>query len=371
MREGQMARLLLASITFEVATSRGHLSSQYTCPRAVKPRLILCALIPVAGAVACGRSPLMTPPLTSTPLEAGRTYTTWFYEGAVDDLWARLSPSLQVAFHNKSGLRAFRQEVRAQMGTEQNVAEERITPWLSSSIYSRTAAFDGYPQPVLVQWTLADDGIALGFLVVPLTPTAANPHADRETRTPLRLPFDDEWFVFWGGRSVVENHHAVAPDQRFGYDFTVARDGRTYSGDPTQNTSYFCFGRAVLAPGAGTVVVAEDGIADNRPGVMNSDQPLGNHVVVDHGNGEFSFLAHLRSGSVVVATGDTVQAGLRVGACGNSGNSSEPHLHYHLQDTSRFGHGVGLPAQFREYLADGAPVQRGEPTRGQRVRPAE
>jgi hypothetical protein len=103
--------------------------------------------------------------------------------------------------------------------------------------------------------------------------------------------------------------------------------------------------------------------------VVNASQPLGNHIILDHGNGEHSFLAHLRKGSVRIAVGDTVAAGIVVGECGNSGNSSEPRLRDHLQTTPVFGRGEGLPAQFRGYVADGEPVERGEPVPGQRIRP--
>jgi murein DD-endopeptidase MepM/ murein hydrolase activator NlpD len=92
-------------------------------------------------------------------------------------------------------------------------------------------------------------------------------------------------------------------------------------------------------------------------------------VILDHGNGEFSLLAHLRRGSVAVRPGATVAAGQKLGECGNSGNTSEPHLHYHLQNTAVFGRAEGLPAQFMVYTADGRPVTRGEPVRGQTIHP--
>jgi murein DD-endopeptidase MepM/ murein hydrolase activator NlpD len=103
---------------------------------------------------------------------------------------------------------------------------------------------------------------------------------------------------------------------------------------------------------------------------MDERAVFGNHVVLEHGDGEFSVLAHLRHGSVAVEAGDRVRRGQRLGACGNSGRSSEPHLHYHLQDGPVPGRAAGLPAIFRGYLADGEPVGRGEPIRGQTVRPA-
>ena len=64
----------------------------------------------------------------------------------------------------------------------------------------------------------------------------------------------------------------------------------------------------------------------------------------------------------LVAEGDTL------GLCGNSGNSSEPHLHYHLQNGPAFGAADGLPAFFNDYVADDKPVARGEPVRGQAIR---
>lgn len=65
--------------------------------------------------------------------------------------------------------------------------------------------------------------------------------------------------------------------------------------------------------------------------------------------------------------GDKVKRGDLVGRCGNSGNSSEPHLHYHLQNGPHFGQAEGLPAQFRNYVADGKKIERGELVKGQHI----
>ena len=100
---------------------------------------------------------------------------------------------------------------------------------------------------------------------------------------------------------------------------------------------------------------------------MNPKQPMGNHVIIDHGNSEYSFLAHFKQGSLSVQKGDTVTLGQIIGLCGNSGNSSEAHIHYHLQNTAVFGSGEGLPAQFTNYLQDGELVQRGELEQGQSI----
>jgi murein DD-endopeptidase MepM/ murein hydrolase activator NlpD len=129
----------------------------------------------------------------------------------------------------------------------------------------------------------------------------------------------------------------------------------------------------VLAPAAGRVVSAVGDVADNpRPGQKIAGAPApGNHVVIDHGKGEHSLVAHFRQGSLAVREGQKVKAGQLLGLCGNSGNSSQPHVHYHLQTGKRFGEGLGLPAFFNGYEADGEPVARGEPQRGQVVVPGE
>jgi murein DD-endopeptidase MepM/ murein hydrolase activator NlpD len=101
-----------------------------------------------------------------------------------------------------------------------------------------------------------------------------------------------------------------------------------------------------------------------------TSQPLGNHVVLDLGNGEYAFFAHFKQGSVAVKPGDAVEPGATLGACGNSGHSSEPHLHFHVQDSPTPFSGDGLPAQFVDYVANGASVARGEPRRGERISPA-
>jgi hypothetical protein len=307
--------------------------------------------------------------LPSDPLELGRVYTDWFARGDLDRLWRRLGPGLCLSFVDPAGFRAFRERVRLESGEETAVLDERVTRWLGARVYSRTAAYGGAPGPVLMQWMLDAAGKVVGFLVEPAREPAPSRFEAYRTHAQLQLPVAGEWFVFWGGRHPVENYHAVVLGQRYACDLLIVRDSQTHLGDPPcTNQQFYCFGEPILAPAEGRVVAALDGIADNVPGSMNAENPLGNHVVLDHGNDEYSFLAHLGMGSVRVAVGDIVRAGQELGRCGNSGNSSEPHLHYHLQNTAQFGAGEGLPAQFVDFTADGVHVERGEPTRGQLVR---
>jgi hypothetical protein len=194
---------------------------------------------------------------------------------------------------------------------------------------------------------------------------------DYETHTTLHLPFTGAWYVYWGGRTAAQNYHVIARDQRFACDFLMlarGNSGRSYRGSGESNTDYYCFGQPIYAPADGLVVKAENELPDNTPGDMNAKAALGNYVILDHGSGEFSFFAHFRRGTVAVRDGERVKWGQMLAQCGNSGHSSEPHLHYHLQNSPIPFRGAGLPAFFVEYLANGNPVSRGEPVARQVVR---
>jgi murein DD-endopeptidase MepM/ murein hydrolase activator NlpD len=151
------------------------------------------------------------------------------------------------------------------------------------------------------------------------------------------------------------------------------------------NTDYVVFDRPVLAPGPGVVVAARDGVPDNepwRPELSPDDiaaDPgalMGNFVVLDHGGGLHSLLAHCRQGSVAVAVGDRLEGGEAVARVGNSGDSYFPHLHYHVMDGPDLRAAEGLPVHFGrfEVLIGGdrwAPVDDGAPATGEIVRVAE
>ena len=177
--------------------------------------------------------------------------------------------------------------------------------------------------------------------------------------------------MFWGGRTIEQNYHVSHVEQRFALDLTIKKEGLTHTGDGQRNEDYYCFGVPLVSPAEGIVLEAIDGVPDNTPGALNPMAATGNRLVIDHGNDEYSVLAHLRNGSLQVAVGDRVQAGEHVGDCGNTGNSTEPHLHYQLQNGPVFGVADALPAQFSNYIADNQLVARGEPKQGQRIRPGD
>jgi hypothetical protein len=129
---------------------------------------------------------------------------------------------------------------------------------------------------------------------------------------------------------------------------------------------YAGFGRQLIAPGGGVVVSARgDRLDQPRAGEVSeayllAEDPAGdpgNHLIIDHENGEFSMIAHLQAGSLSVAAGDRLTQGQPIGRLGNSGNSFGPHVHYQLQDGPDRNTAAGLPCAFANVSA--TPLDRG------------
>jgi murein DD-endopeptidase MepM/ murein hydrolase activator NlpD len=299
----------------------------------------------------------------------GRRYTDWFFGDHLNDLYAHFAPSIHEQA-DSAKLVALRQRVADELGQRQYVVSETITAREPYTLYDQTVTVEKIAQAVIVRFGVDETGRIGAFVVLP-SPTAEAPSAflDYQTKTVLRLPFTGTWVVVWGGRTLAQNRYAAFPDRRFAYDFVVREAGSTHRGDGKRASDYYCYGRPVLAPGAGTIADLVDSVHDNAPGAGNDQQPLGNYVVIDHGNGEYSFLSHLERGSLAVTVGERVRPGMLIGHCGSSGDATEPHLHYNVQSTPSFMVGAGMPAQFQHYVADGKPVDRGEPTRGQSISP--
>lgn len=189
----------------------------------------------------------------------------------------------------------------------------------------------------------------------------------------LVWPLPGLWWVGWGGESILQNYHAAAPSQRHALDLLVWRDGGTFAGDGTANHDYFAWGQEILAPAAGTVVDVLDGLADNTPGVIiPQGHPAGNHVVLQTGDSAYIYLAHMQEGSVAVSIGDVVEAGQVLGLVGNSGNSTEPHLHIHAQSIQDFYDpaAIGIPLEFANLMIDGVASEHVAPAQGAMVEDA-
>lgn len=305
------------------------------------------------------------------PLSAGQRMTERFLHGDVDAIWSASTPEMQQTFGSDENLAALHDDLLADFGAEDAILSERVEEQAGLDVYTRVSRWTQTPVPL--ELVIAFNGAEriAGFLIRPQPVAAPSRFEDYQTRAALCLPVDGEWFVYWGGRDIENNYHAADAAQRFALDLLVMRDGRSHSGDPSSLESYYCWGRSILTPADGILVRAVDGLPDQAIGASDPVNPAGNHVVIDFGNDEYGFLAHLRQGSVRVAEGDAVAAGQEIGLCGNSGNTSEPHLHFHMQTSPRLGQGEGLPAQFANYRANGALIDRGEPQKGDIIQPAE
>lgn len=200
------------------------------------------------------------------------------------------------------------------------------------------------------------------FSTIPLDLRSLHPVSYPVSLTTFRLPFDGLWYVAWGGLDELHNIHVKAPSQQFAYDFVIWQDGATCRNDCTQNDDYYVFGQPVLAPAAGEVVAAAGDQTDVAPGNVIGKTDPGNYVSLKVAEREYFFIAHLQQNSITVKPGELVKAGQIIGRVGNSGNTSEPHLHIQLQDSPQFSvRATSLPLYFSNYLANGEPVEKGIP----------
>ncbi|MGV3723311.1 MAG: M23 family metallopeptidase [Actinomycetota bacterium] len=150
----------------------------------------------------------------------------------------------------------------------------------------------------------------------------------------LDPPFRGRWIVFHGGASSLINHHAGNEAQANALDLLI--DARKSPEPPDRLESYAAWGQPLLAPAAGRVVVVENSLPDQPIGGSDPKNLVGNHVTLEIAPERYVLLAHLKKGSVRVKVGDEVKGGAILARCGNSGNTSEPHLHFQVQNRPDF-----------------------------------
>lgn len=181
--------------------------------------------------------------------------------------------------------------------------------------------------------------------------------ADVKPGVEIRVPMDGPVLVGWGGDSVRTNYHAAVPDQRWAYDLLI----EPALVDSDELSDYGCFGAPIVAPIAGEVVWVVDGLIDQVPGEMDGRNATGNTVAIEIADtGTYLVIAHFQQDSVSVAEGDFVEEGQMIGRCGNSGNTSEPHVHIHhqrqLPSLASLGFAEGLPLSFRDNSGPSLPL---------------
>lgn len=170
--------------------------------------------------------------------------------------------------------------------------------------------------------------------------------------TPVELAFplgEGRYYVGQGGNSPVVNYHNTHPSQKYALDIVAlnAAGMRAAGLYPTDPGLYVIFGTPVYSPCDGTVTAAVDGLPDLKPPARDPEHIAGNHIIVRCG-GVNVVLAHLQQGSVAVEVGDRVSVGRFLARVGNSGNTTEPHLHVHAvrSDTPDSIEGEAVPVLF-------------------------
>lgn len=194
------------------------------------------------------------------------------------------------------------------------------------------------------------------------------PYEGKPSLVRFELPVEGEWTVLWGGEDPATNRYAsFFHDRRYALALVRVEGGSRRRGASEQPSDWLAYDQPVLAPAAGRVVRVHDGEPDRVPADWSGGEPLGNHVVLEVGPGQYLFLCHLRQGSIAVAPGQEVLAGEVIGRVGSSGRSPvapEPHLELHLQDRPEPHRGEAIPWRFRAYRADGSEVELGVPRGG-------
>ncbi|MFD6509758.1 M23 family metallopeptidase [Bacillus sp. NPDC060175] len=164
----------------------------------------------------------------------------------------------------------------------------------------------------------------------------------------VRFPLNERALIGWGGDRLETNYHIIKPNERWAYDILIPPAEVRSS----KLEDYGIYGAKVMAPASGTVVSVNNDEKDLVPGSDDFQSMAGNHIYLRlDETGTFLSLAHLKKGSIKVKEGQHVNEGDVLAQVGNSGSSSEPHLHIHHQrqdpsNTSMFLT-EGLPLYFR------------------------
>jgi hypothetical protein len=226
---------------------------------------------------------------------------------------------------------------------------------------------------------------------------ASTSNFDVSAAAVVELPLRGEWCALNTPAHRIPSHGTDYFAQRYAYDFArVGSEGMRFqpgsmlrhltAGVPA--SQFFCWDQPVEAAFSGQVVAVGDGWPDRRhvaalweilrgtffarPPRDGDYRPLAGNYVLVAGVPGVALYAHLRCGSVSVLEGESIAAGAMIGSVGNSGNSTMPHLHFHLMDGPDPLRASGVPCVFRRYEAfvngEWVSVHHGAPNRLERIR---
>ena len=195
----------------------------------------------------------------------------------------------------------------------------------------------------------------------------------------VEFPLRGEWMAPNTPGKKIPSHGSDQLGQRYAYDFWQVdwkKDQlKFYDGSKSEYwfrgvplDKCYCYGKEVYAPCNGKIVEVQDGYKERRVVHFIKDifvvlknaltfnpekngwQPaLGNYIIMECSENVFAFFAHFQEGSITVTLGEKVKKGQVLGKVGHSGNSTAPHLHFHLMDNTDLLKAKGIPCVFEKY----------------------
>ena len=289
--------------------------------------------------------------------QVSTNFISFFNESKNDSIVAMFSPEMKTALP----IEKFTQVsagLKTQLGSIKKTRFVRLQT--ASALYETT--FDNAVLGMTI--TLNSKNEISGLLFKPYTEAK---EIIRNT-TKMKLPFKGEWTVSWGGDTKEQNYHVESVAQKNAFDILMYdQKGATHKGTGASNEDYYAFGKELYAPCEGEVVLVVDGVKDNVPGTLNPIYIPGNTVILKTANGEYVFFAHFKQHSIVVKQGQKVSNGELLGLCGNSGNSSEPHLHFHLQNVEDMVKAIGAKCFFEQIKVNGVTKSDYSPDKGDKI----
>lgn len=276
----------------------------------------------------------------------------WILDVVVNEALGRWVPPLSASIDYLAGDTVVKSQRFTGAGLERilKVPVTRFAP--QPQIYNfRLEAYEPVPLgvdrlAVRFEGATPTGGVVAATLAVPIS---------TYRRPPLLFPVKGR-FIIANGHAFHHLNHVYEWSQHFGNDivclgpdFELTVGGRL----PERNEDFHAFGGCeILAPDDGVVVFARNDVPDGRVPAeyLRMEDPIwaigGNIILLDHGAGVYSLLAHNQMGSVRVSPGDRVARGQVLARMGASGSPGFPHLHYQLQSSPRLFDGDGLPATF-------------------------
>jgi hypothetical protein len=171
--------------------------------------------------------------------------------------------------------------------------------------------------------------ITVAVYLFPLIPKSL-PYPAESDCVILKLPVQGTWLTGHAGASEITNGHLA---NRYAIDILkLGPDGRLYKGREEGVTDFYSYNEPIYAPADGRVTQIVNSMQSDLIGYIDRDNPGGNYIIIDIGNEKYVYFGHLKKGSITVEEGQFVKTGTLIGYIGNSGNSTHPHLHMHIQN---------------------------------------